>query len=162
MMRKRTMLRAALIAGAALCALLLPAVSASAATITAVKLKALASTTKSPTITMTGKEFGPPPKAYAAAATPCGWYGSLNGDWWGEQAENHLWFVDHNAFEEWTAGIGKGETGDCIGIVATKWTETTVVFKLGVSYGSFAHWTVFKGDEYHLAVAGALFTGHAT
>jgi hypothetical protein len=161
-MHKRAILRAALVASAALLASLLLAVTASAATITKVTLKALTSTTKSPTVTVTGTGFGPPPKAYAAAATSCAWYGSLNGDWWGEKAENHLWFVDHNSFEEWIAGIGKGETGSCIGILATKWTETTVVFKMGIAYGSFAHWTVFKGDEYHLAVGGALFTGHAT
>ena len=37
-----------------------------------------------------------------------------------------------------------------------------MVFKFGVAYGSFSDWSVYTGNEYTLAVAGATFTGTAS
>ncbi len=131
------------------------------ATITSVKLKAVAKPTKSPTVSVTGTGFGVEPRAFSAENTGCGDYGPANGDWFGQQSEDHLWFTDTNKTGEWQAGIGE-LTGSCVGIVVKKWSAKKVVFKFGVSYGSFGDWTVYKGDEFKLAVAGALWTGKAS
>jgi hypothetical protein len=151
----------------ALTALAVPAlaVSASAATISSVRLKAKTKTTVSPKVTVVGSGFGTQPTSFSAAQTSCGAYGKGNGAWYGEQAQKNLWFVDHNNVDpfEWDAGIGtQPSNGSCVGIVLKKWSDTEVVFKFGKAYGSFSNWTVFKGDEFEVAVAGATTKGTAS
>ena len=141
------------------------ATTAGAATITSVTLKAKSSPSKSPVVKVFGSGFGTRPTAYSAAETSCGAYGKKNGSWFGEQSENHLWFLDHNAIPpfEWVAGIGtEPGNGSCVGIKLKSWTETEVVFKFGIAYGSFSDWSVYKGNEFTVAVAGATFTGTAS
>jgi hypothetical protein len=138
--------------------------AASAATITSVTLKAKKRPTSSPKVVVVGTGFGARPTAFSAAETSCGAYGKKNGSWFGEQAQNNLWFVDHNNVSpfEWSAGVGtEPGNGNCVGIVLKSWTETEVVFKFGKAYGSFSNWTVFKGDEFELAVAGVTATATA-
>jgi hypothetical protein len=153
------------ICAAAMLSALALATGAEAATITSVTLKHKASPSKSPVVKVFGSGFGARPTEYSAAETSCGAYGKKNGFWFGEEAQNILWFRDHNAIYpfEWVAGIGTGPgNGSCVGIRLKKWTETEVVFKFGIAYGSFSDWSVYEGDEFNLAVAGATFTGKAT
>jgi len=127
--------------------------TANAAVIKKVKLKAPKSTTKPPTVTVTGSGFESEPRGYPTKE--CG-----DGEVFGLKAEEHFWFNDISS--GWNAGMGtSAEPGSCVGLIVKKWTSTKVVFTFGSEYGS-AGWYVEDGEEFQVAVAGAIWTGHAT
>lgn len=111
-----------------------------------------------PKITIIGHGFGPkPPHRYSAASTKCGHYGHKNGSWYGF---NGLWFKDST--HSWIAGTGTSKSnGSCIGLIVKSWSRKKVVFKFGVAYGSFDHWSIDGGNHYVIDVKGVQHNGVA-
>ena len=106
----------------------------------------------SPTVTLTGTNFGTTAPAGASDnTTSCGTY-TANGQVYGSQ----LYFVDDNNFE---AGYSTVNSADCVGISVVSWSDTKVVLKFGNAYGTFAHWYLSNGDGYALSINGGIFGG---
>jgi hypothetical protein len=106
----------------------------------------------SPTVTLTGTNFGTTaPAGTSDNTTSCGTY-TANGQVYGSE----LYVVDDNNFE---AGYSTVNSADCIGISVVSWSNTQVVLKFGNAYGTFAHWYLSNGDGYALSVNGAIFGG---
>ncbi len=106
----------------------------------------------SPTITITGSQFGATaPPGTSNATTSCGAY-TANG----KVYAGKLYFTDDANFE---AGFSNSAGADCIGIIVVSWSPTKVVLKFGNSYGSFAHWYLTNGDGYALSIKTAIWGG---
>lgn len=106
----------------------------------------------SPTITLTGSNFGAtPPAGTSDNNTSCGGY-TANGNVYGYQ----LYFLDDNNFE---AGASNSGGADCVGISVVSWSDNQVVLQFGNAYGTFAHWYVANGDGYAISVNNGLFGG---
>jgi hypothetical protein len=58
---------------------------------------------------------------------------------------------------EWEAGFGGRVLGDCIGIVVDSWTDTTIQFGFGSSYGSVGSWVTAPSDLWEVNVLGAAY-----
>ena len=106
----------------------------------------------SPTITITGSDFGATaPAGTSNNTTGCGPY-TANGNVYGGK----LYFTDDANFE---AGYGNSSGADCIGISVVSWTPTKVVLQFGNAYGTFAHCYLTNGDGYALSLKSALWGG---
>ena len=106
----------------------------------------------SPTITITGTQFGNrPPRGNDNSTTSCGPY-AANGKLYGSK----LYFQDNGNFE---AGFGTPPTGDCVGIIVVSWSSTQVVLQFGNSYGGFDHWYLSNGDGFAISIKTALWGG---
>jgi hypothetical protein len=106
----------------------------------------------SPTITITGSNFGATaPAGTSNNTTGCGPY-TANGEVYGGK----LYFTDDANFE---AGYGNSSGADCIGIIVASWSPTKVVLQFGNAYGTFAHWYLTNGDGYALSLKSALWGG---
>ena len=106
----------------------------------------------SPTITVTGSQFGTTaPPGTSDNTTGCGPY-TANGDVYGSK----LYFTDDANFE---AGFSNSSGADCIGIIVVSWSSTKVVLKFGNAYGTFDHWYLTNGDGYALSIKTALWGG---
>ena len=98
----------------------------------------------SPTITITGAEFGTTaPISYPNNATSCGQY-TNNGSVFGEE----LYLANSN----FSAGRGVPPNSTCVGIIVRSWTSTKIVLTFGAAYGSFDHWYLNDGDPYAIHV----------
>ncbi len=100
--------------------------------------------TTNPTVTINGNNFGTEPTGTPAG---CG----ATGDTYGTTG---LWFSDET--QSWTAG----QSGDCIGLVVSSYTNTQIVYQFGSFYSGFNPLT--SGDSYKLEVQGIAHTGTAT
>ena len=100
-------------------------------------------TSGNPTVTLTGTNFGTQP-----TGTPitCG-----SGDTGDDYGASGLWFSDST--QGWTAG----QTGDCIGLIISTWTNTSVVFAFGNEYSGYP--PVTNGDAYTVEAQGKSSTG---
>jgi hypothetical protein len=106
----------------------------------------------SPTITITGSQFGATAPAGASDnTTSCGPY-TANGKVYGGK----LYFTDDANFE---AGFSNSGGADCVGIIVVSWSPVKVVLKFGNAYGTFDHWYLSNGDGYALSVKTALWGG---
>lgn len=103
-------------------------------------------TAAAPTVTVSGSGFGTtaPPGVAAACSTTGLDYGSL------------LSFLDTTA--NW--GAGRGNPGDCIGLVVTSYSPTQIVFGFGSGYSGLG-FSLNNGNHYALNVLGASFTSTA-
>lgn len=101
-------------------------------------------TASAPRITVTGTNLGsfPPPGA------PVTCQAGDTGDTYGSTGLS---------FDDATAGWTAGQSGDCIGLVVTSWSPTSVVFGFGNEYGGYP--PVASGDSYTLEVQGATLSG---
>jgi hypothetical protein len=104
-------------------------------------------TPTNPTVTITGSNFGTIPAANPASPVAC-----VAGDTSFDYGVSGLWFNDATA--GWTAG----QTGDCIGLTVTSYTNTTVVYRFGAGYGHYGP-LVTNGDAYALTVWGVSHSG---
>jgi hypothetical protein len=106
----------------------------------------------SPTITVTGSQFGASaPAGTSDNTTSCGPY-TANGKVYGSK----LYFTDDANFE---AGFSNSSGADCVGIIVVSWSPTKVVLQFGNAYGTFDHWYLSNGDGYALSVKTALWGG---
>ena len=106
----------------------------------------------SPTITITGTQFGASaPAGTSNAITSCGTY-TANGKVYGGK----LYFTDDANFE---AGFSNSGGADCVGIIVVSWSPTKVVLAFGNAYGTFARWYLANGDGYALSLKNALWGG---
>ena len=106
----------------------------------------------SPTITITGTQFGASaPAGTSDNTTSCGAY-TANGKVYGSK----LYFTDDANFE---AGFSNSGGADCVGIIVVSWSPTKVVLQFGNAYGTFDHWYLSNGDGYALSVKTALWGG---
>jgi hypothetical protein len=96
-----------------------------------------------PTVTIKGSGFGTTP-AGAALIPGCGSTGS-------DYAAGELYFNDLS--ESWRAGL----PGDCVGIVASSYSDTTIIFTFGSTYATNG-WIVNANDSVTVGVAGATKT----
>jgi hypothetical protein len=103
----------------------------------------LTGTPASPTITVTGSNFG----ASAPADSPetC-----QNGD------TGDIFSASGLVFQDLSEGWGAGEAGDCIGLLLTSWSSTKVVFTLGSQYANFG--PIKTGDQVEATILGAPHT----
>lgn len=114
-----------------------------APTISSVKATGPAS---SPTIIVKGTGFGAVPPA--GMPSSCGGTGQNFGN-----TGQMLFFTDV------TAGWGADTGGDCIGLIITKWTPSTIEFQLGSSYISMAYTQMAAADQFQVVVQGVTFSG---
>jgi hypothetical protein len=106
----------------------------------------------SPTITVTGSQFGTTaPAGTSDNTTSCGPY-TANGKVYG----NKLYFTDDANFE---AGFSNSSGADCVGIIVVSWSTTKVVLKFGNAYGTFDHWYLTNGDGYAISIKTAIWGG---
>jgi hypothetical protein len=106
----------------------------------------------SPTITITGTNFGATaPAGTSDNTTSCGAY-TANGKVYGGK----LYFTDDANFE---AGYSNSAGADCVGIIVVSWSPTKVVLTFGNAYGTFDHWYLTNGDGYALSLKTALWGG---
>jgi hypothetical protein len=110
-----------------------------------VKTVTFTGTPAEPTVTVTGENFGQKPATNPKAPLTC-----FSGDTSFDYA-SLLDFTDST--QGWTAG----QTGDCIGLIVSSYTETQVVYKFGAGYSHYGQLT--SGDAYTLVVRTAKFTG---
>ena len=99
------------------------------------------------TITVTGRGFG----ATAPTPDPPSPLNCVPGDTSFDYPAGVLSFQD--ASKGWTAG----QTGDCVGLIVRKWSNTKVVLRLGADYANFA--AVTSGDAYVLQIDGTSAPG---
>jgi hypothetical protein len=106
----------------------------------------------SPTITITGSQFGATaPTGTSDNTTGCGPY-TANGKVYGSK----LYVTDDANFE---AGFSNSGGADCVGMIVVSWSPTKVVLQFGNAYGTFDHWYLTNGDGYALSVKSALWGG---
>jgi hypothetical protein len=114
--------------------------------ITSVKVTGTAS---APSVTIAGSGFGAsPPAPDPSTPITC-----VSGDTSYTYPAGQLAFSDTT--QSWTAG----ETGDCVGLIVTSWSNTKVVYGFGADYPSFH--AVTKGDSIQVVVEGTTHTGTA-
>jgi len=147
-------------ANAALALAIIPALTASAARVSAPR-PSISSVSfsgthgpgvASPAITVTGTNFGATaPAGTSDNTTSCGAY-TANGKVYGSK----LYFLDDANFE---AGFSNSGGADCVGIIVVSWSPTKVVLQFGNAYGTFDHWYLSNGDGYALSIKTALWGG---
>lgn len=136
-MRNRSTMAYVLVAVAAMLAMAVLAGPAFAVTKPKIKKVTFTGPASNPTITVTGTGLGSLPAEDAEPAPAC--FGEENiGDDFGKTT----WFGDET--EGWTAG----ESGDCIGLIYSEYTETEVVFHFGSAYREYT--PITKKDTYTL------------
>jgi hypothetical protein len=106
-------------------------------------------TASAPLVTITGSGFG----ASRPAPDPSTPVSCVPGDTSYTYPAGQLAFTDSTW--SWTAG----QTGDCIGLVVTSWSNTKVVYGFGADYPNFH--PVTKGDSIQVVVEGTTHTGTA-
>ena len=128
-------------------------VSAPQPSITSVSFRGLSGPgVSSPTITVTGTNFGASaPAGTGTNTTSCGPY-TANGNVYGRQ----LYFTDDANFE---AGYNNALGATCIGIIVQSWSPTKVVLQFGNAYGTFAHWYLTNGDGYAISIKSGIWGG---
>jgi len=115
-------------------------------TITALKVTGTAA---APVITVSGNGFGAsPPSPDPSTPITC-----VAGDTSFTYPAGQLQLSD--VTQGWTGG----ETGDCIGLIVTSWSTTTVVLGMGADYRNFT--PITAGDSIQVEVKGASFTAAA-
>jgi len=107
----------------------------------------------SPTITVTGSDFGArAPRGTGDDTTSCGPY-TANGRVYGDE----LYITDDKNFE---AGYGSSTNGaNCIGIIVRSWSATKIVLQFGNAYGTFARWYLRNGDGYAVSIKNGIWGG---
>ncbi len=98
-----------------------------------------------PTVTITGSNFGPKPAPEPNEPLTC-FAGDTSFDY-----GTSLYFTETT--QNWTAG----ETGDCIGLIVSTYTETQIVYRFGAGYSHYGQ--VTSGDAYTLVVSSAKYSG---
>jgi hypothetical protein len=128
--------------------------------------------TAAPVVTIHGQELGtkpspnptyaPPGHPLCPTTPPTGNVGRYGFDY-----GTSLYLHDSGQRSPWTAGRylpGRREL-DCIGLIITKFTPTTVVFRLGGAYprypGAPTSYHLVSGDSFYVVVNGARFAGRA-
>ena len=129
-------------------------------------------TSASPEITVKGRGFGsrpaPRPTNFPTPTfktgcpkVPVAKAGRTYGD--------QLYFTDLNAkkgtYKNWTAGQYDNQFQDCLGIVIDRWSNTTVRFHFGATYGKFFPGNTYflsSGDRFKVFVRHATLVGKAT
>ena len=125
-------------------------------------------TTKAPVITITGTNFGKAPAHDPAwrpakhkvctSKTPTGDLSRFGWDY-----ANELFINDKTQKPNWTAGrySVKPAVVDCIGLIVTTYTSTSVVFHLGAAYpnypGASARYKLATGDIFQIGLKGARY-----
>ncbi len=118
---------------------------ASGPTITAVTFSG---TPTSPSITYWGSGFGTESDLGAASPAACGYSGS--------NYQNNIDFSDNG----WTAGVGSGGGGDCVGLIISSYSDSQITFTLGSGYTLAGEYDpVENGNAYSAQVLGATFSG---
>jgi hypothetical protein len=106
----------------------------------------------SPTITVTGSQFGATaPAGTSDNTTSCGPY-TANG----KVYSGKLYVTDDANFE---AGFSNSGGANCVGIIVVSWSPTKVVLQFGNAYGTFDHWYLTNGDGYALSIKTAIWGG---
>ena len=101
-----------------------------------------------PSITYWGSGFGTESDLGAASPAACGYSGS--------DYQNNMDFSDNG----WTAGIGSGGSGDCVGLIISSYSDSQITFTLGSGYTLAGEYDpVENGDAYSAQVLGATFSG---
>ncbi len=106
--------------------------------------------TQAPNFTVAGSGFGTPPTGSAPICSD-----ETTGA--GEIFASKLNFND-NSSAQWQAGFGN----DCIGLVVSSWSDTSITFTLGSWYagpGAAQGTALNAGDPYTVVVRGAHLTG---
>jgi hypothetical protein len=126
--------------------------------------------TSAPVITVHGQGLGtkpspnptyaPPGHPLCPTTPPTGNLGRYGLDY-----GTSLYLHDSGQSPPWTAGRylpGQGEL-DCIGLIVTRFTPTTVAFRLGGAYprylGAPTSYHLVAGDSFYVVVNGARFSG---
>jgi YVTN family beta-propeller protein len=118
---------------------------ASGPTITAVTFNGSPS---APSITYWGSGFGSESDLGSASVAGCDYSGSDYG--------SNVDFSDNG----WTAGIGSGGGGDCIGLIISSYSDSQITFTLGSGYTLAGEYDpVENGDSYSAQLLGATFSG---
>ena len=105
-------------------------------------------TGSNPTVTITGTNLGSLPPPNPSTPLNC-----VAGDTSFDYGTSLL-FTDHT--QGWTAG----QTGDCIGLIVTTYTNTRIVYQFGPFYQNFG--PVTAGDSFQLVARSASATGTVT
>jgi len=106
----------------------------------------------SPTITLTGFNFGASaPAGTSDSKTSCGTFAG-NGDVYGSQ----LHFVADDNFE---AGYNGAIGANCIGIIVVSWSADRAVLRFGAAYGKADQWYLAKGDGYAVSLNDGIYGG---
>jgi hypothetical protein len=114
-----------------------------------IKTLAVSGTASAPVVTVTGTGFGTsPPQASPSTPIDC-----VAGDTSFTYPAGQFEFTDTT--QNWTGG----ETGDCIGLIVSSWTNTQVVFSLGAFYPDVA--AVTRGDAISVEIESTTKTGQA-
>ncbi len=105
-------------------------------------------TPAAPSITYWGSGFGTESDLGAASPAACDYSGSDYG--------TNIDFSDNG----WTAGIGSGGGGDCVGVIISSYSDSQITFTLGSGYTLAGEYDpVENGDAYSASVLGASFSG---
>jgi hypothetical protein len=107
---------------------------------------AFTGTPSNPTVTITGTNFGPEPPPNPPTPVNC-----VSGDTSFDYGATGLSFEDVTGV--WTAG----QTGDCIGLVVSSYSNTKIVYSFGPFYTNFR--PVTTGDSYEITIWGRNATG---
>lgn len=110
-----------------------------------IKTVTFTGTPAEPTVTITGENFGQKPATNPKTPLTC-FSGDTSFDY-----GSLLDFTDST--QGWTAG----QTGDCIGLIVSSYTESQVVYKFGAGYSHYGQLT--SGDAYTLVVRTAQAKG---
>ena len=98
-----------------------------------------------PTVTINGTKLGSIPAADPPSPLNC-----VSGD-------TSYDYGTSLSFNDNTRGWEAGQTGDCIGLVVTSYTDTQIVYKFGADYSNYG--PVTAGDSFTLVVYGKSYTG---
>jgi hypothetical protein len=125
-----------------------------------------------PVITVHGHGFGSKPKPdpayhplhhrFCELKKPTGKLGRYGFDY----GSNNLYLFDTASGRSWEAGRYRPAIGelDCIGVIITKYTASTVRFRLGAVYPHYPSSTktyhLKRGDPIKVGVNGLAFHGH--
>jgi hypothetical protein len=110
-----------------------------------IKAVTFTGTPTEPTITITGENLGQKPSTNPKTPLTC-FSGDTSFDY-----GSALYFTEST--QGWTAG----QTGDCIGLIVSSYTESQIVYKFGAGYSHYGQ--VTSGDTYTLVVRTAKHTG---
>jgi hypothetical protein len=104
-----------------------------------------------PQVVIQGSGFGnSKPGSYPPGGCPTRGTGRVYG--------TSLYIKDRTA--QWEAGHGgPGLNTNCIGLVVTQWTSTSVTFSFGSSYASEPNWFLSPGDGFKLVIRGVTAKG---
>ena len=132
---------------------------------------AISGTITAPVITIHGQRLGARPGRNPSYA-PAGHGGCAviaptgNLARFGYDYGTAVYLHDSSSSPVWGAGRYRAGTGelDCVGVIITKFTSSTIVLSLGVAYPSYpgvrAKYNLKPGDSYSVHVNGLTFAGH--